>query len=181
MALFVETHYDYHRGECERGLACTEQALDAARKLGVTQSVGLALYIASLSYYTACDCVAVRRLTDELKMRAGQHEAAGARLEAWMPRIEACGIRLNEPALLHIAARIRRAVGDEAGALEQLRAAVELGIALDTYVHALRAALELWEIRPGSAEAREALERCLAKLVTGTTLPEAARARALLG
>jgi tetratricopeptide (TPR) repeat protein len=237
MALFVETHYYYHRGEWERGLACAEQALGAARRLGVAQSVAVALFAASVSYHCARDRVAVRRLTDEmrqhsadhtmamwvqygelfrgwaddhlegsraalemlqamgdltqvatwhgivseLEMRAGQHEAAQARLEAWMPRIEACGSRLDEPALRHIAARIRRAVGDEEGALEQLRAAVELGIALDTYVHALRAALEHWELRPGSAEAREALERCLAKLVTGTTLPEAARARELLG
>jgi TOMM system kinase/cyclase fusion protein len=236
MALFVETHYSFHRGECEWGLACSEQALDAARRLGVAHSMGSALYIASLSYYTARDRIAVRRLTDELRqlsadhkedlwvhygelfrgwaddhlegaraaleileamgahsfmpfwqgivseleMRAGQHEAAQARLEAWMPRIEACGIRVNEPALRHIAAKLRRAVGDEEGALEHLRAAVELGLALETYVHALRAALEHWEIRPGSVEAREALERSLARLVTGTTLPEVARARQLL-
>jgi class 3 adenylate cyclase/tRNA A-37 threonylcarbamoyl transferase component Bud32/tetratricopeptide (TPR) repeat protein len=121
------------------------------------------------------------RLVAELEVHAGKLEQARARMDAWLPRMDEYGSAIDEAELRRLEALLRRSAGDDAGAVEQLRKAVDVGIGLETYVPALRAALDWWASSPGSDDARDALERCLALVPTDTTLPEAARARALLG
>lgn len=134
--------------------AWAERSLSAARE--VLDSLMAINMVMGMPYWSS--------IVAELELEAGEFDAAATRIDTWLPQIGALGGGLYETEIRHIRARIARAQGDEATALEQIRAAVEAGDRRGTHVLAHRATREWLELEPTSAEAQQALERCEAQL-----------------
>jgi hypothetical protein len=116
-------------------------------------------------------------LLAKLLMAAGKLATACERLDDALKLADESGVHFYDAELLWLRAHAR----DGADGHADLRAAIELARRQGATIFQLRAAADDFELRNEPAGARQALLDALDRFPDGSTWPELARARALLG
>lgn len=166
-------------------IGMAERALvDAAAVLATGRADDLAPHIDALrGYVQVMDALEVKPFLDaydavlaRLYLATGDTERARRRVDRALRRADENGIRFYHAEML----RLRAATGDDTARDTDLREAVRVAAAQGAALFQLRAAADLFDA--GTAPDRaEVLRDALRLIPHGSPIPEAARARALLG